>query len=534
LVREFHLSPPGKGRGLSCDTEGAFVGAIPILDRLRKNGRDEWRPRNCEELSDEIGEHYGLPIDMSSKTGGLTAIANALNEGDVARAQIATVLLGIPDPPQLSKGVRSREQMIKLIRDLHWSGLLKWDPDQHPRWPAESSDSKGGEFAPKGEGGETAASPRSQPRAGDRSSSYNFESDRAHRSARIQLVDADNVVSDASDSPLAEAIRAAAAERRSAGIPLADGFRSDVFVDRSAEELRAAVAEAARERDRDAPSLQRHFEQKYDDLGPVDFSKQVIQFGYWLEMHGKGLSPAAKQRALAEYDFVQGRLSFWLAYDYKSFAAYRNLVSAADLLYQGAINGRIVEVGQVPPSMEAVLGEAWGLEGGQLPIARAPVLRPVVPEENVEGIEGHGLSVNNGDSGIAWGYPIEEQGRPWEVYGARQNPNARRLPEGSKAFDRFDKDSGEAISDKTLNTQTFSSIQKPQQIYNRVQRYINAAANYKKPRAYFDLDPALIKSKTLQLAVPEYTSPAQWRQLHRAILYGRTKRIRVVITRIRE
>ncbi len=41
--------------------------------------------------------------------------------------------------------------MIKFIRDLHWSGMLKadWDPDEHPRWPAGSPDSRGGQFAPK-------------------------------------------------------------------------------------------------------------------------------------------------------------------------------------------------------------------------------------------------------------------------------------------------------------------------------------------------------------------------------------------------
>ena len=86
---------------------------------------------------------------MSAKLGGLKAIANALNAGDLARAQIATVLLGIPDPPHLFKGAAARERMIKLIRDLQWSGMLKWDPDEHPRWPAGQSD--GGQFRPVGD-----------------------------------------------------------------------------------------------------------------------------------------------------------------------------------------------------------------------------------------------------------------------------------------------------------------------------------------------------------------------------------------------
>lgn len=63
------------------------------------------------------------------KMGGLKAIASALNAGDVARAQTATVLLAIPNPPAPSKGRCSRDAMIKFIRDLHWSELIKWNGD---------------------------------------------------------------------------------------------------------------------------------------------------------------------------------------------------------------------------------------------------------------------------------------------------------------------------------------------------------------------------------------------------------------------
>ena len=159
---EFHLSSPG-ANGVSCNADGASVGAIPLLNRLQKeDDKGAWHPRACEELSEQISALYNLPIDMSSKSGGLKAIANALNEGDMVRAQIATVLLGNPDVPPLSKDACPRGRMIKLIRDLHWSGLLKWDSDEHPRWPAGTPDDnggkKGGKFAPKGEGNGTSAS----------------------------------------------------------------------------------------------------------------------------------------------------------------------------------------------------------------------------------------------------------------------------------------------------------------------------------------------------------------------------------------
>ena len=211
LIHEFRLSPRGTG-GVFCDEGGAFVGSIPLLARTHRNAKDEWRPRGYDNLSQEMSARYGVPVDMSSKEGGLAAIARALNEGNVARAQIATVLLGVPDPPPLSKSAPSRQEVIKLAGDLHWSGLLKadWDPYEHPRWPAGAPDSQGGQFAPKDEGGEAGASPISQADAAGRAGSDNPRPDRAD--TRIQLADAG--MSDASNDPLAEAaVRAVEAQR---------------------------------------------------------------------------------------------------------------------------------------------------------------------------------------------------------------------------------------------------------------------------------------------------------------------------------
>lgn len=161
VIYEFRLSPPGSGRGVSCDANGVFIGSIPLLRRAKIHGRDRWEPRDNSDLSKQLSNRLGLPIDMSAKAGGIKAIANALNEGDVARAQIAAVLMGIPDRSPLTKGGRSRIEMVKFIRDLYWSGLIKadWDPDEHPRWPAGAPDRQGGEFAPKGRAAEIATVP---------------------------------------------------------------------------------------------------------------------------------------------------------------------------------------------------------------------------------------------------------------------------------------------------------------------------------------------------------------------------------------
>jgi hypothetical protein len=67
LIREFRLSPPGKGQGVSCDENDVLLGAIPLLKRSRSNGKDPWQPIKGEQLSEDIGTQFGLPIDISRK-----------------------------------------------------------------------------------------------------------------------------------------------------------------------------------------------------------------------------------------------------------------------------------------------------------------------------------------------------------------------------------------------------------------------------------------------------------------------------------
>ena len=152
--RSFRLTQPAGRSGISCDAKGAFLEHIPLLQLSDESGTSVWIPRPCDELSQEVSACFGLPIDLRSRAGGLTAIARALNAEDVALAQIATVQLAIPERPRLSKGTSSQQAHEQFIRDLSLSGLLKsdWNPEEHPRWPADSPDSQGGQFAPKGEG----------------------------------------------------------------------------------------------------------------------------------------------------------------------------------------------------------------------------------------------------------------------------------------------------------------------------------------------------------------------------------------------
>ncbi|HEX4158811.1 MAG TPA: hypothetical protein VHY79_10060 [Rhizomicrobium sp.] len=141
---------------------------MPLLKRAGADS--DWEPRACTELSEQIGAQFGLPIDLTSKMGGLNAISRALNEGDIARAQIATVLLGIPDPPDLTKSAVSEAGVVETALRLRDTGILKigWDPSKHPRWPAGGPGGIGGEFSSAGGDGGSAADNRD--RASHRSS----------------------------------------------------------------------------------------------------------------------------------------------------------------------------------------------------------------------------------------------------------------------------------------------------------------------------------------------------------------------------
>ena len=149
------------GAGVCCEESGLWVAGVSLLERAPKpGGLDQWRPRPIPDLNRDLGEYYGLPVELQSKIKGLEAVARALDRGDLGHAQIATLHLRIPDPATLTKSVQTADGIIDLARRLHASGLLKaeWDPAKHPRWPAKSPGRVGGEFAP-GDGGSVDSAP---------------------------------------------------------------------------------------------------------------------------------------------------------------------------------------------------------------------------------------------------------------------------------------------------------------------------------------------------------------------------------------
>jgi hypothetical protein len=153
IGRHFGLSDE-PGGSVSCGTDGVFIGEVPLLERpCSGNDFQQWELRPVCDLNRDLSKRYGLPIDINPKAGGLAAIARALNRGDILHAQIVALHLQFPDPPGLAKIAHNAREFVELARQLRASGLLKgdWDPLKHPRWPAGSPGSIGGEFAPRGD-----------------------------------------------------------------------------------------------------------------------------------------------------------------------------------------------------------------------------------------------------------------------------------------------------------------------------------------------------------------------------------------------
>jgi hypothetical protein len=308
----------------------------------------------------------------------------------------------------------------------------------------------------------------------------------------------------------------------------------------SAEAPSAPVQSDDETHKEEPPSPTAEFEQKYDELGPVDFAKKVIEFGDRLGREGRNFSPEAKERAAAEYSFLQDRLSFWLDYDYKPAAAHANLLSAALTLYQGAIHSGIATADKMPRSMVDVGGAAWAFDSlpqnirpSTKPLGETAPEPPTTRRKEFEEISGVAGVADNREVKTIWGGGIKLQGIPWEDYLATALPGVRKQVEGSTAFDLYKEAEQHAISAKTLDTLRMSYIKKPTEIYNKVKRYIDKADEYK-PIKETDLDPQFIKSKSLHLGIQEYTSPVQWRQLRRARRYAKERGIPLIITRIRE
>jgi hypothetical protein len=244
----FRLSNEPRERGLSCTPDGVALAGIPLI-RKTPTG---FIPRPAGEIASLLKAAYGdRPMALPSR---LDTIAKALDSGDFAMAMIAAVHTQTPelDAAAAMRLAQAEDRLAKY----------NYNPDEprdgRGRWTAEGSDA--------------SIDPTALP------TDDNREAGADNRPQRV----AENT------------------------FPPRGSASSDAPVS-SGDNISGAPADG--EASHKPTTLQETFEQKYDGLKTEEFAKQVGQFGYWLEAHGRELSPAEKERALAGYSFLQDRLS---------------------------------------------------------------------------------------------------------------------------------------------------------------------------------------------------------------------------------
>ena len=117
---------------VECDEEGLRIAGADLLEKRVVGTRTFWRVGPLSVVENSLMHAYGQKIDAGRKLGALRAVANALEAGDVALAQVAALMLRLPDPPSPLLQASKANALDTALHENGW--LLKtWEPDQHPR-----------------------------------------------------------------------------------------------------------------------------------------------------------------------------------------------------------------------------------------------------------------------------------------------------------------------------------------------------------------------------------------------------------------
>ena len=106
-------------RAVECDEDGVRVHGIALLERGPGELGPRWRVPISASLEYRLLQAYGLPIVPLGKNRGLQVVADALNQKDIARAQIAT-LSKFPELPTFAVAGGFRGALAKRLSDAGW------------------------------------------------------------------------------------------------------------------------------------------------------------------------------------------------------------------------------------------------------------------------------------------------------------------------------------------------------------------------------------------------------------------------------
>jgi hypothetical protein len=91
--RRYKLSDDPRSFDLSCGPEGLTLAGVSLLERAGQG----FVPRPAHQVHWLVDQAYQGEIDPASLIGGLEVVARSLNEGEIARAMIAAVMLRLPE-----------------------------------------------------------------------------------------------------------------------------------------------------------------------------------------------------------------------------------------------------------------------------------------------------------------------------------------------------------------------------------------------------------------------------------------------------
>jgi len=108
----------GDGLDLYCTPEGLFLGHGYALvgGDLGKSAEGGFRIRPLEELNADLGEGFGLPVNLSERMATLRGIAKALDDGDFSRARIGAAHLDLPPLPDGATALLQRKPPARKWR----------------------------------------------------------------------------------------------------------------------------------------------------------------------------------------------------------------------------------------------------------------------------------------------------------------------------------------------------------------------------------------------------------------------------------
>jgi hypothetical protein len=120
--------PDPASKGLCCTPDGLFYGpGIPLVTRdVLPDGLTQTTIRPQREIEAVLSKALGSRLDLTDRINGLRAVADALDDNDLALASIAAVQLRIPDLPDEAA----------VARLLAGEAMTKYNPD----WPTEPRD----------------------------------------------------------------------------------------------------------------------------------------------------------------------------------------------------------------------------------------------------------------------------------------------------------------------------------------------------------------------------------------------------------